>query len=126
MSKKVYSEIAARLKAIDYCAKSGNTEWENKHADVIEEIVKMDMPSGSGFDSGVSFDFAKSTPKRLVFYAPYHHMNDNGMYDHWTDYTVIVTPSLSSGFELRITGRDYNGFKEYAHQLFYECLSDEV
>jgi|WetSurMetagenome_2_1015567.scaffolds.fasta_scaffold689295_2 hypothetical protein len=126
MPKKVYSEIAARLDAIANCARSGNTEWENKHADAIEEICKNDMPHGSGFDSGVKLDFSKSSPKKLVFLAPFHHMNDGGYYCGWVDYTVIVTPSLSSGFDLRITGRDYNGAKEYFYQLFDECLNAEV
>jgi hypothetical protein len=52
-------------------------------------------------------------------------MNENGYYMDWTEYRVIVKPSLAFGFTVRITGRDYNGFKEYAYELFNEALSGE-
>jgi hypothetical protein len=58
----------------------------------------------------------------LVIVTSYHHMNDAGMYDGWTDHKVIVTPSLVHGFVLRITGRNRNDIKEYIADLFQQSL----
>ncbi len=125
-TRKVYQELASLIDARANCAKSGNTEWYGKHEDRIEAIISDHMPHGSGFDSGVKLNWERSSSSKLVFSAPYHHMNEGGLYDHWTDYTVIVTPSLVSGFDLRITGRDYNGFKEYAYEVFLACFDEAV
>ena len=84
------------------------------------------MPSGSGFDSGTKFDFDKSTPNKLVFQTSYHHMNQNGYYDGWTEHTITVTPSLQFGFDAVIGGRDRNGWKEYAYEVVNGCLNEEV
>ena len=84
------------------------------------------MPSGSGIDSGTKLDFDRSKPNRLVFTAPYHHMNDDGMYDGWTDHDIIVTPDLGFGFDLRITGRDRNQIKDYLGDTFAEALRQDI
>lgn len=48
------------------------------------------------------------------------------MYDGWTDHTVIVTPSLRSGFDIRITGRDRNQTKEYLYEVFDSALREVI
>lgn len=126
MIGKVYSEIANRLAAIANCQKSNNQEWLAKHGDVIKQIVGDFMPSGSGIDCGTKLDMSMSTPDRLVFNAPFHHMNESGMYDGWTDHAIIVTPSLAHGFNMRITGRDKNGVKEYYHDVFGCALNTSI
>lgn len=126
MNRKLYAHIAARLSAIENCRKSGNTEWLDKHTDAIEQLVKNLMPHGSGFDSGTTFDFDKSTSEKLVFNTAFHHMDENGFYAGWTDHTVTVTPSLQFDFNLKIGGRNRNGIKEYMHEQFDYLLSKEI
>lgn len=53
-------------------------------------------------------------------------MNENGMYDGWTEHKAIIKPSLVFGLDLKITGRDRNGIKEYLHDTFMQALTDEV
>ena len=124
--KPLYRALAGALIALRNCQNSKNTEWEGRHHDRIEKLTKDFMPSGSGINSGTDFDFAVSKPERLVFTTSFHHMNDGGSYDGWTDHTVIVTPSLWNDFDLRITGRNRKDIKDYLHDVFREALRQEV
>lgn len=122
---KVYAQIAQLIEARVNCKKSGNDEWFGKHGESIIELVK-NFPSGSGFDSGTTIDFDRSTPNRLIFLTSYHHMNNGGMYDGWTEHEIRIKPDLASGFEMVISGRDRNDIKEYIAQMFEPLLNAEV
>jgi len=118
---KVYQALATALQAERNCQKSGNVEWQAKHWHRIECLVD-DLPRGSGFDSGHTLDGKRSTPDRLVLSTEFHHMNEHGMYSGWTQHDVIVTPSLVNEFNLRITGRNRNGIKDYIAEIFSLAL----
>lgn len=127
--KPLYQKLACLILAHHNCIASGNTEWRDRHEDSISAIIKQFMPSGSGIDSGTSLDLdacLRHPGERLVFTAPFHHMNENGMYDGWTSHTVIVTPSLWSEFDIRITGKDRNDIKKYLHEVFHHALTLEI
>lgn len=94
--------------------------------DAVEKLVKDTAPSGSGIDTGTKINLEKSSANKLVFEFGFHHMNENGFYDGWTEHTAIVTPSLTSQFDLRITGRNRNDIKDYLHDTFYWWLSDTI
>jgi hypothetical protein len=115
---KHYQAIASKLDAMDNCRKAGNDEWLEKHEQDIMDIVKNEFPSGSGFDSGTKLNWDKSTPEKLVFETSFHHMDEGGCYDGWTDHTITVTPSLQFGFNLKVSGRDRNDIKDYIHEIF--------
>ena len=125
-TRPLYRELAALVEARQNCVKSGNTEWQDRHEARMLKLVNRLMPSGSGFDVGTSFDVGASHPDKLVFMTEYHHMYDNGMYDGWTRHEVIVTPSLAHNYNLRITGRDRNGIKDYIAEVFGYALEQEV
>lgn len=125
MSKKLYAELAGLIDARLNCLKSRN-EWAEKHEERILALVDNYMPSGSGFDSGTKIDLDASTGDKLVFHTSYHHMNENGYYDGWTDHTVTVTGSLMFGYNIKIGGRDRNGFKEYAYEVFNSALETVI
>lgn len=84
------------------------------------------LPSGSGIDRGTIIDRERSRPDRIVLVCSFHHMNEHGYYDGWTDHEVIVRPSLAWGFTLRVTGRDRNGIKDYLHDVYMHALREEA
>lgn len=126
MKRPLYQQIVTRVVAMENCRKSGNSEWQHKHGEALAELIKNRMPSGSGIDCGTKIDLEKSNADRLVFTAPYHHMNEAGFYDGWTDHTIVVTPSLLNGIDLRITGRDRNQIKDYLHEVYFNALIESV
>lgn len=121
----LYRVIAQRLQAIANCEASDNAEWAERHTDVVEALVREHMPSGSGFDCGTKLDFDRSTLERLVFASEYHHHGEQG-YTGWTQFRVTVRPSLMYEVELTISGRDRNGFKEYAYEVFRNAILTQV
>lgn len=125
MKLPLYQRIAQLFGAYERCRKSGNP-YQDDHADKIVQLCENHLPHGSGFDCGTKFDFEASRPNRLVFTTSYHHMNRDGYYDGWTNHAVIVTPNLSFGFDIRVTGRDKNDIKEYIAEVIALDLSEEV
>lgn len=115
--------IAAKLQAIANCIAAGNAEWRDRHQEALDATMEG-APSGSGFDNGSSL-FDKSTPDKLVFGTAYHHMDGSGMYDGWTDHTVVVTPAFD-GFDLKVTGRDRNDIKDHIAEVFHAWLAAAV
>jgi hypothetical protein len=101
-------------------------EWKHKHEDFANQLVEEHLPSGSGFDSGTKLDWDASHAEKLVFTTAFHHMDENGYYDGWTEHTVTVTPSLAHGFHMRISGRNRNDIKEYIGDTFREALDSDV
>ena len=122
----LYRELASLVQARLNCIDSGNPDWHSKHEHAIRTLVADHLPTGSGIDSGTTIDLDTSTGEKLVFDFSYHHMHDSGMYDGWTEHRAIVTPSLLSGFDIRITGRDRNQIKDYLHDVFCNALTEMV
>jgi len=124
--KKLYVVLAQTLRAYKSCLKSKNSEWINKHQRALEALVSEHMPSGAGIDNGVKLSLQESLGEKLVFHTSYHHMNEVGMYDGWTDHTVKVYPSLAFGITISISGHNRNDIKSYLHDVFHEALTKEV
>ena len=146
MARYLYSELASAVAARRNCetkmsqlnpnAVSASVEtrdneyhqtetWFDRWEDRIESLVREFMPSGSGFDSGTKIDLDASHAEKLVFTTSYHHLNEAGYYDGWTEHVVTVTPSFS-GFNLRISGRNRNDVKDYIGETFHYALKLEV
>lgn len=126
MKRPLYQEMAVLLHAINNCELSNNKEWKSKHLDKLVALVKEHMPSGSGIDRGTQLDMGKSNPAKLVFITSFHHMNETGFYDGWTEHTVTVTASLAYGMAMKISGRNRNEIKDYLHDIFQQALEAEV
>lgn len=105
---KRYIAIAKSVGSYHRCVESGNTEWQAKHKDAIEELC-ADLPSGSGFDNGSHID-----------------LDQSGMYDRWTEHEVILTPSLEMGYRLKVTGINRNDIKDYIRDQFSYALDNDV
>jgi hypothetical protein len=121
----VAQRIATLLQSVENCARSGNSEWHTRHLGTLAALVKESMPSGGGFDNGTTLDSA-STPEKLIFHTSFHHMDESGMYDGWTEHRVTVRASLVFGITLHVSGRDRNDIKDYIAETFHAALTAEV
>lgn len=124
MNRTVIETIASTLDALTRCPVGH--KWHDKHHARLTEIEKNYLPSGSGIDCGTKIDRDRSTASRVVFTTEFHHMDGSGMYDGWTEHTVVVRPSFIGGLDLRVTGRDRNGIKDYLADVFNTALRETV
>ena len=128
MARYLYSKLASTVDAMHRCEEKPEQygEWATKHAETISALVREHMPSGSGFDCGTQMDCIESHAEKLVFTTSFHHMNDVGYYDGWTEHTITVTPSFIGGFNLRVSGRNRKDIKDYIHDVFSQALKTEL
>ncbi len=80
------------------------------------------LPSGSGIDAGMKFDWQTSTSNKLVFTFSFHHLNGGGYYDGWTEHKLILTPTFGY-FDSNITGQNKNDVKDYLYDVFHSVFS---
>src|SRR3990172_7258877 len=99
MKETVVSRLARAVDAHLRSVAHGNTEWTLKHEEEIE---------------------------RIILYGGYHHMNESGMYDGWTEHEIWVRASLVSGIDLKITGRDRHEIKDYLYEMFQYALTRDA
>ena len=100
---------------------TATTDWAGRAQNIIDHIIQNHLPHGSGIDAEVTLDDS-SHAEKIVLRFEYHHMDEHGFYDGWTDHTVIITPSLVNGFVMQITGMDRNQVKDYLYEVFYCSL----
>lgn len=122
----LYAKLARLLLAIQNCERDGNTEWLARHTASLHDTVDAYMPRGSGFDSGTNVDVEASTKGRIVLHTSFHHMDEHGGYDGWSDYTVTVKPSLAFGFDVKVTGGRGREDRDYVVETFAEALQEVV
>ena len=125
MKMKLYQAIATAIRARLNCEKKGNQDRFDRWTEKLAGYELL-LPSGSGFDSGSNLDFDRSTGEKIIITTSFHHMDDVGSYDGWTEHIITVKPSLYFGFTLSISGRNRNGIKEYIAEMFNELLNQEV
>lgn len=118
---KLYQRIACTIQAIENCHKANNTVWIDKHNETLDSLESM-LPSGSGIDNGTKIDRDRSTSNKIVLTFGFHHMDENGFYDGWTEHTLTVRPSLAFGTDLTISGPNRNQIKDYLYETFSHCL----
>lgn len=116
--------IAWRITAIENCRKSGNADWTGKHSAALESLQRI-LPSGAGFDAGSKIDLDKSDSGRIVITTEFHHMNDGGCYDGWTDHVITVRPDWQ-GVSISVSGRNRNEIKDYIAEMFGCAMRDVI
>jgi hypothetical protein len=126
-ARYLYSELANAIQARKNCeahaarhCDGDSTDWKHIYTQNIHALEHL-LPHGSGIDNGCKVDLDRSHGDRLVIHFGYHHMDSNGMYAGWSEFTAIVTPSFS-GIHIRITGRNRNNIKDYLYDTFYDGL----
>lgn len=127
MKRTAYVEMASLLASRHNCLRdTAKADWAERHTQTLLTLVENVMPSGSGFDNGTTLDIERSNSECLVFTTAFHHMDEHGGYDGWTDHFVTVTPSLLSGIALRVSGRNRNDIKNYIFECFESALKESV
>ena len=138
----LYREFSSIIQAIKNCRGKGHhvdhvglvtghetQEQLENHETNLKKLIDY-LPSGSGIDNGVELDRDESHAERLVFHFSYHNMDENGYYEGWDDYTMIVTPSLLFGFNLEFKGEgvtdDNDDLIDYLHDTFNQSLHSRV
>jgi hypothetical protein len=125
VKKPLYQYIAECLIARENCRESGNVEWFGRWQARLEQLDKR-LPSGSGFDNGSVIVKAESDSHKIIIETSFHHMDENGSYDGWTEHRLIIKPNLAFGFRLIVGGRDRNDIKSYIAEAFDSALREEI
>lgn len=109
----------------DWAERAQNNEsaqWGDIAHDRLAQLVRM-LPSGSGIDSGTELVSANAT--KIVLSAGFHHMNDGGYYDGWTEHKITVRAEFG-GIAITIGGRNRNEIKDYLHETYHYALTAMV
>jgi len=109
----------------DWAKRAQNNEsarWGDIAQNRLAKLVDL-LPSGSGIDSGTELISADAT--KIVLSAGYHHMNENGYYDGWTEHKITIRAQFG-GIAITIGGRDRNQIKDYLHETYHAALSAQV
>lgn len=123
MQRKLIEIIGERLETL--ARPEIKEDLRQRYEEELERLARDFLPSGSGFNSGSEIDLDASGPRRLTITTGFHHMTESGFYDGWTYHKAIATPAFVS-FDLRITGRDRNGIKDYIAETMRHALSLEI
>ena len=118
----LYRLLASLMEARENCARSGNTTWLFRHTARIASLCEEYLPCGAGLDD-TTFDIEASSPNKLVIHTSFHHMNEHGVYDGWTDHNIIVKACLAHGLTISVGGSNRDMIKEYLHEIFYTTLT---
>lgn len=127
MATKAIEVISMAFDAYQNCVKNNNQEWQQRHCETIKQICSKVMPHGSGLDgTEIELDMDASKPNKFVFVnLDFHHMDENGMYDGWSNHTAIVTPTFA-GFNVKITGTNRNDTKDYLAEMIDAALNTKL
>ena len=122
---KVYRKLALTTRAWLH---EHDTKNKEKHRETIKKLVSKYLPDGSGINNGVTFNFGESCSSKLVFNSSYH-LNFDGSYGDWIDFTVVVSPSLIREVDITINGKTIGenyDIHDYLHEVFYNSLIQEI
>lgn len=95
----------------------------NSANECLRHLQANYLPSGSGINVGT--DIIGLYKNAVMLHTSFHHMNEVGYYDGWTEHKITVTPTFN-GMDIRISGKDRNGIKDYLHDVFYHALTVEI
>jgi hypothetical protein len=118
----IYKRIAILL---EWQARIDGNAYECQPSAELRQIMKDFAPSGSGIDCGTTLA-SDSTAQKLIFDVSFHHMDQMGGYDGWTEHKVIVTPSMAMDYDLRITGKNRKDIKTYLYDVYSDFLSQKI
>lgn len=123
---KTYEAIASAWTARENCDKSGNDEWFCNWDTKLKKIERELLPNGGGFDCYP--EIISANDDKIIIHGSFHVMNENGYYDGWIEFSVIVRPSLQFGAYVEVKARGmkwprrYADMREYIQEVYAEAL----
>ena len=121
-TKALASWIAETSDWAERAENNPNAQWGDIARTRLDELVNM-LPSGSGIDCGTKLVSASAT--KIVLECSFHHMDEHGYYDGWTEHRITVRPTFDS-LDIHISGRNRNDIKEYLHEVYALALSELI
>ena len=121
MKRELYKHIASNVAWNRVVPDSFRNECDRRL-----ELCREFLPNGSGIDCGCKIDLDKSEENKLVIHFSFHHMDEWGGYDGWTEHDLYVRPDLMIELKLNILGTNRNGIKDYLYDMFYQVLRTKV
>jgi hypothetical protein len=118
----VAQAIHAALTARENCEKSGNAEWFDRWTRRVRKLARECLPSGSGVDHGTRVDGLTADRRGFWLLFEFHHMDECGGYDGWTNHTAAVRPTFD-GLDIYVYGPNRNEVKEYLRDVLDAALS---
>ena len=99
----------------------------DKHDDTIIDFEQNMLPHGSGFDCGCTINRDESTLNKLVIDTSYHCLNENGYYDGWLEFQVIITPAFGNDVNINFKRQTknksvYNKYWNTSVDYFADCF----
>lgn len=120
MTHTLIQAIDATLTTLRWHQERETSRDARAHYARLKQLADQ-LPSGSGLDRGTKIDLDRSRADRIVLIAPFHHMNEHGHYDGWTDHVIIVRPAFG-GIQVDVRGRNRNGIKDYLAEVYHHAL----
>lgn len=101
-----------------------HTDVFRNSTEVLRALEKH-LPSGGGLDKGgtIAEELFLLETRCIVFYTSFHHMNEGGFYDGWTQHKVKVRPDFD-GIRVDVTGRNRNGILDHIAETYRHTLLD--
>lgn len=138
-TQPLYIHIATAIAALRNCEQSdihrrlysasgqdpANVDWTQRWRDRLAAYEQL-LPSGSGFDSGSKIDIDSSRGDDLYLETSFHHMDEGGGYDGWTEHSINLTPSFIHGFTIEVKGENRDEISDHIAETFQHCLMDPV
>ena len=121
-TKTLAAWIAETADWAERAQNNANAQWGDIAQDRLAQLVDL-LPSGSGIDNGTKLESADAS--KIVLTAGFHHMNDGGYYDGWTEHRITIRPRFD-GIDVTVSGRNRNDIKEYLGELYHAALSELV
>jgi len=115
----IYKVLARKVSLLEQ-----DSEFYDQVETHIENVIENHFPSGSGFDAGCTINLDNPKSTKLIIDIPFHCMNEDGYYDGWLYPSLIITPSLTYDYDVRINWRSYNGkYKFLLNEYFLDTFS---
>lgn len=121
-TKTLAAWIAETAEWSERAENSPNAQWGPIARKRLDQLVNM-LPSGSGIDCGTKLVSASAT--KIVLECSFHHMDEHGYYDGWTEHRITIRPTFDS-MDISISGRNRNGIREYLHEIYSLALSEKI
>jgi hypothetical protein len=127
--KPVWQHLGSMVESFYRFHQCDRPEYVVKVVTSIDDLCREFLPSGSGFNNGTQWvepDHWDTKPSIVKLKTAFHHMNETGCYDGWTDHQVKFWSTLGGSLDLVVTGKDRNGIKDYIGDTFHDALCVNV